>query len=127
MSFGVCLHAPRDRFMQNQWDYVLLHWRPDKIYVIGDAWHSRPMSRAEPFCGEGDIVIMAPASGRHVRGRRSLADYSHREGVTYLFGADHEDLTIEGETVFIPTATDDEMHAFVAAAVTLYDRAVKRG
>jgi hypothetical protein len=127
----------------NLWAYTLLHWQPDEVYALGvmqpDLATLRPFRDVRLIADaselpRGHLVVMAPLNGREVVGEVSLADFAHPDDATYLFGPDAGWLELEDlggrepdARVFIPTGSDDQLHAHVAAAVTLYDRAVKRG
>jgi len=80
------------------------------------------------------IILISPKEARYMPGDKSLHKFAHPPGATYLFGPDdshfHADLVGDlpiSSSVFIPTDTNFEMYSHVAAAVTLYDRAVKHG
>lgn len=127
----------------NLWAYTLLHWQPDEVYALGvmqpDLFSLRPFRSVRSIASAselppGSLVVLAPLNGREVIGETSLADFSHPDDATYLFGPDDGWLDLDDlggrepdARVFIPTDSDDQLHAHVAAAVTLYDRAVKRG
>ena len=134
--FDVCLIGSGGHW-ENQWSFVLSHFKPRKVYLIGDMSERlrldvTKIETAEEI--EGHLVVLAPSNGYEIIGEVALPDYEHPENCTYLFGSDHEHLTSKfmGErladtSVYIPTETHDNMYSFVAGAITLYDRYIKYG
>lgn len=142
--YSVCLSLPSKPELQKQWDFVLSNFPPDSLYVIGDEANAPStnvfakqgatyIETAEELPGL-PLVILAPAHGKYVSGETPLTDFEHPEDVIYLFGPDHLFLSSDqlgqrepDETVFIPTASTDDMYGHVAYAVTIWDRTVKHG
>jgi hypothetical protein len=136
---GVCLPHPTNGEWRNQWSYVLSHFGPEEVWVVGEPAGERPLWKgARAIAGCVDLpalplVVVQPRRGRYLPGRESLVGFSHPEDAIYLFGADNanmskEDIAREPDhLVYIPTSDDHEMWSWVAGAVVLYDRMVKRG
>jgi hypothetical protein len=134
---GIAIVGPINAMDSNQWDYAISHWIPDHVYVVGDI--SIPFRGAIRlpclgYLSAGTTVLLAPQNGARFQGDESLADFSHPTDATYIFGSNHRHLTdaemgglSPTHKVFIPTESHHEMHSFVAAAITLYDRSVKSG
>lgn len=129
--------------MQKQWDYALLTLRMDKIYVIGKK-KDKPLSKIFHDCimisGIADLpkttplIIINPENGRYVQGVTSLVDFTHPASAIYLFGSDEGFLSpnnLKGHSikdkVYIPAETDDQMFSYMAFAVVMWDRKMKRG
>jgi tRNA(Leu) C34 or U34 (ribose-2'-O)-methylase TrmL len=140
--FDLCFCYPTNAHLIQQWDFVLSHWKPAGIYCITSdpqaSFDSKPLQKTR-FIRNTDelptrdpLILMAPRKGYTYQGRRSLKNFWHPSKCTYLFGSDHSHIGEEvsrqpDEIVYIPTDDDVEMYSHVAAAVTLYDRKVKRG
>lgn len=136
--FDVCLVASPGAIWEQQWSYLLSHFAPRRLYVIGELDR-----RVRPFTEylsvesakeiEPELVLLAPQSGRYVQGTQSLSDFVHPDDCCYLFGADNQFMTTEllgrepDHAVYIPTSTTDTMYSFMAGAVTLWDRVMKHG
>lgn len=142
MTFSVCLTgASGDRWTDN-WSFVLSHWPPDMIYLIGGPDPRVPdyfRGRWEEIFDATELpdlplVVMSPENARFVPGTVSIVDFVHPAECVYLFGSDHVHLSeVElGErrpdhVVYIPTGSIHEMYSHTAGAVTLYDRMMKNG
>lgn len=104
-----------------QWDYVISHWAGVTAVRYPDIPPEVP------------LVVLAPAPGFNVKGVQSLVDFEHPDNVCYVFGSDHRHFELEmlprqpDHLVYVPLSGYPEMFSWVACAVTLYDRAVKRG
>lgn len=137
--FSVCLVASPGAQWEQQWSYLLSHFQPESLYVIGEL-----DPRVKPFTGytsvqtaedvPGHLVLLAPSHGRYVQGAAPITDFAHPDTCTYMFGADNATMSSDflggrrpDDVVYIPTDTKDDMYSFMAGAITLYDRAVKRG
>lgn len=130
--FGVCLAAEKNASRMQNWDYVLSHFVPDNIFVLGDCKlpHSKPFQDAVIIEDTDEIpglvTLLAPEKGRYVSGEIDLYSYRHPLSVTYVFGPDNGHVErYHGVSVYIPTDSHDEMYSFVACAITLYDRRLK--
>ena len=144
MGVSVCLPLPPTSHLQKQWDFALSNFVPDALYVLGDeadAPATNVFSRlnatyidtAEAL-PDLPLVALAPEHGKYIAGTEPLSAFSHPDSAIYLFGGDHvflsSDLLGKREptsTVFIKTASKDDMFAHVAYAVTMWDRRMKRG
>ena len=137
--FDICLVASPGSTWEQQWSYLLSHFEPRDLYVIGEV-----DPRVRPFKGyiqiqtaeelPGILVLMAPIFGHVIRGEESLRTFQHPDECCYMFGADNAHLTedhlgsrIPDHKVYIPTDTRDQMYSFMAGAITLYDRTMTRG
>lgn len=142
MGASVCLIRPvLDKEYLNQWDYALTNFPPDELFVVGNLgdYTSKIVGRAILLDSVADLplkplILMAPANGMNIAGDWSLVNFNHPAEAVYLFGSDTgflSEVDLDGRAVdykvYIPTASDDEMYSFMAAAVTLYDRLVKHG
>ena len=136
---SVCLVVTSGQNWEQQWSFVLSNFAPDKIYVIGELDRKvRPFQdyisihNAEEI--EEPVTLLMSEHGRNYQGNVSLVDYVHPDEVCYMFGSDNRVLEEKhfgdrqpDDIVYIPTSTIDTMYSFMAGAVTLYDRMVKRG
>ena len=139
--FSVALIGPVTGGELLHWDYQLSHWKPKDVFLIGP-WDDME-TRSKPFLKALKVktvsgivgkpkVLLAPQSGQAYKGQQNLVDFEHPENACYVFGSNHKHVTEEvvgcepDHRVFIPTATQDEMHSYVAYAVTMYDRKVKQ-
>ena len=128
----------------NQWAHVVGQFLPREIFTFMGHGESKPFKSAKSFqrASElpGPVVLVSPpaptnagnAPPRFVPGVEPLADFLHPASCTYLFGPDHAmlgaALDIEpAHRVFVEYPGDLQMFSWVAAAVVLYDRRVKRG
>lgn len=142
--FNVCITYDPNENSQMQWDYVLLNFKPDSLYLIGgdkkDIARKSPRSKAVHIKNVSELprdiplVVLTPKLGRNIQGTKSLLEFEHPENATYLFGSDIDHLTPKDfklrspdHIVYIPVDTDDEMFSYMAAAVTFWDRRVKNG
>lgn len=142
-KFDICFSPIGSERNIDQWDFVLSHWKPDNIYLLGVEEHPWPYHnplkkaiciRNTDWLPPGELVLLAPKKGKYFQGNVALPDFDHPEKCIYMFGPDHHHISNDligqrkpDSTVYIPTDTVDEMYAFTAAAVTLYDRYVKNG
>jgi len=138
---AVCLSVPSNEHDINHWSFVLAHFKPDQVFLLGGL--ERP--EFKKYLGIRDaeevetadslpdlpLVVFAPPSGRVHKGEVALRDFDHSkfEDVIYLFGPDHKILDesfmgtrVPDFTVYIDTDSNDEMYSHVAAAIALYDR-----
>ena len=135
--FSILLTADHSYNGQNSWDFVLSHWAPEQIYLMGpELWSSKTFSGAiRVECASElpaqELVLLAPQTGRYVQGVTSLIDFVHPANPIYWFGSDHTHMFLNecaptpDHLVYVPTETTVEMYSHTAAAVTLYDRAYK--
>lgn len=132
---GVCLNASGGEEFHHQWDYVLLNWQPDRVWVVGELWKSRALKNAgsieviDELPDHYDKVIAAHSDGRYLQGNTPLVEFEHPADCIYIFGPDDGylrpdeiDLSRILDTVYIPTPNNPEMFSFVAAAIMLNDR-----
>jgi hypothetical protein len=133
MSFGVALVPGSERECE-EWDFVLQHFRPDFVSLLGTTLWKPYRMTLRPFdVAPGRVVLVSPLSARLVPGRDPLSTYTHPADAVYVFGADdaHFDPKyLEGRTydaVHIETANDLQMHSYVAGALVLRDRWMKHG
>lgn len=137
--FDVCLISDTGRW-DDQWSYVLSHWYPRNVYVIGSIDRKVKPFRDAILIGSAEelpnlpIVALQPDNARYMPGTISLPGFEHPGECIYLFGNDHTHLCsdqmgarVPDSLVFIPTASHDEMYSWTAGAVSLYDRAIKNG
>ena len=134
--FGVALHLPLNETQLRQWEYVLCHFRPDEVYLVGSerpegiAYRRATLIRdSNDLPADVPIVLMAPQSGRVIPGNESLDTFCHPDDAIYWFGPDTSEHMNDAYLprradckVYIPTDTVDQMFAHVACAVTLWDR-----
>lgn len=137
--FDVCLVATPGAHWEQQWSYLLSHFKPRNIYVIGELDR-----RVRPFTTyqrvetaedvPGTLVLMTPENGYYWKGETPLPEFIHPAECCYMFGADNLHMSVDqlgtrvpDHTVFIPTDTKDTMYSFMAGAITLYDRACRYG
>lgn len=139
----VCICYSGVSGFQDQWDYVLSHFQADRLYLIGadpnGLQDTNVVGRATRIATAEELpnlplVIMAAENGRYVSGDASLGSFAHPEDCIYLFGADNSNLSEDelgdrppDHKVYIRTDSIDDMYSWVAGAITLYDRGVKRG
>ena len=143
---AVCLSPPSSEHDINHWSFVLAHFKPDQVFLLGGL--ERP--EFKKYLGIRDaeevdtadslpdlpLVVFAPPSGRVHKGEVALKDFDHSEfeDVIYLFGPDHKilDESFMGSrkptiSVYIETDSNDEMYSHVAAAIALCGRKMKCG
>ncbi len=137
--FDVCLIAGSGEKWGDQWSYVLSHWKPRNVYLIGNVDRRlkpfRSVIEIESAADLPDlpVVVMQPDTSRYVKPSQTIAEFLHPDECIYLFGSDHIHLTDEHtggrdiRVVSIPTDTHDEMYSWIAGAVTLFDRASRHG
>lgn len=141
--FHVALVGPMSPTESKQWDYVLSHWRPQSLHLVGGMGEADLETYA--FRGATPIptldqlpamtsVLLAPQNGNYFRGNTSLASFTHPSECVYIFGSNNRHLTTDeaGDftpdwLVYVPTETPTEMYSWCAASVTFYDRMVKHG
>lgn len=108
---------------QNQWSFLVSHF---------------PEVEARERTGggriEGPVVLVQPGNGRYVHGLSPLSTFEHPEDCTYYFGRDDRFVTEEEveamdvvASVYIDIDGHEDMFSWVAAAIVLWDRRVKRG
>lgn len=122
---GVCIHLT-DPQSEIQWDYVVSHFKPDSVIVLGSYEPTgKPLRDARRDLDvPGERIILAPKAGRFISGEIPLNEFEHPEDALYIFGPDNGHLSdLEYDhAVYIPTDTHDEMYSWVAGAITLWHR-----
>lgn len=110
-----------ERHSTNQWAHLVSHWKEVEVVSYADI-------------PEGvSIVLLAPDVGHAVSGNENLKEFEHPADVCYVFGPDHTHFQMDmlsrepDHKVFIPLDGYREMYGWVAAAIVLYDRSLKRG
>jgi hypothetical protein len=138
--FDVCIVSSQEAHWEQQWSYLLSHFKPRDIYVIG----AELERRVKPFTDyihiqtaeeiKNTLVLLAPQSGRYVQGEVSLRGFPHPQDCCYMFGNDHTNMSEDylgtrkpEHLVYIPTETTDQMYSFMAGAITLWDRELYHG
>lgn len=139
---AVVLHSTTVEETLKHWEFVLCHFRPDAIYILGPVVESQLLEReravyindAGDLPAELPLVLMAPRTGAQVQGDEPLSSFVHPGDGVYWFGSDHRHLDpilfarrAPDHRVCIETDTGDQMHAHVAYAVTMWDRRLKEG
>ena len=105
----------------NQWHHCASHWKGVEVITYDDI---------PPHV---EMVLLTPKVGYNVQGTVPLTQFDHPEEACYVFGADHKHLDLAmlprtpNHLVYIPLTGYQEMYSWVACAITLYDREVKRG
>ena len=117
---GLCIALPETEDIRAHWDHVRAHFNNDAFYLIGEA-----------IPDDIPLVLLQPDNGKFVRGTVSLEKFNHPENAIYMFGPDkhffYSELMPEPDhIVYSPTDTDRDMFSFVAFAVTMWDRRMKR-
>ena len=138
----ICLHGYTDPQTLDHWSYVLSHWQPDEIYVLGGNLEldTKAFDNAKRILSADELpkgcalCIFSPQDARYFKGDESLTEFEHPKDAIYMFGSNKKNLSedemgyrLPDRSVYIPTDTHHEMYDFVAAAVVLYDRQVKHG
>ena len=141
---SICFINDPDENSQMQWDYILLNFRPDNLYIISEENlefnRKSPRSKSTVIKSVKDLpknvplVVLAPKISEHLQGETSLLEFKHPKDAIYFFGSDNGQLSKEDfksrkpeHLVYVPVDTDDQMFSFMAAAVVLWDRRVKNG
>ena len=139
--YGVCFQREHKPSLQDQWSFVFSHFGVEEIWERGwepgDGKIYQPVESIDTCAELPDdrpLVVLAPPLGRYIQGTESLLEFTHPKDAIYVFGGSHTNLTEEDmggrvaeHYVYIPTADRNEMYAYVAAAVVLWDRVVKGG
>lgn len=136
MTVAVVVTGASSANLMKQWEYILSNFKPDVLYVDGVTSNWSSYISAQPLVSldklPGELVVMAPITGRYVQGEKSLSTFSHPTDVTYWFGQDHRNLDPDrfsnrkpDHLVYIDTDTKDQMYAHVAYAVVVWDRRMK--
>jgi len=147
MAFSICTVSKGSKH-DDQWMYVLSHWRPDTWYVIHDSSYTPSIqdqnqnivyiSSADQLPTEPELVLLSPLVAHNYPGETNLETFTHPDNAIYMFGWDHEHLyppddpegselgsRVPDHKVYIPNEMHFDMYSFVSCAVTLYDRKVK--
>ena len=124
---------------ENQFDYVLCNFKPDKLFIreaAGFSASSNVMKAAEKIQTASELpddvplIFFAPIHSEHWKPDVSLLDFEHPENATYMFGPNNRNTTLEDDfggrkpdkIVYIPTDTTDDMYNWVSIAIALWDR-----
>lgn len=106
-----------DRYSDNQWGYILNHFCPDRIHLLGEYEPaSKVFKGASRGMPNGYIVSLVP------RGGIPLQEFVHPDNGIYIFGPNNKDVAYPGVEVTIPTDNDLEMYSWVAGAIVLWSR-----
>ena len=137
MIEAVCFRVIEDNRTQKLWDYVVLNFAPNEIYMMGESpkWMlHKSMKRAKNIKTADELpdlplIMIQPRNAKVYKGEISLSEFQHPEKAIYFFGADDSDTTEEhlgsrvpDALVYIPTSTDDQMYAPMAYAVVAWDQ-----
>lgn len=124
---------------ENHYDYVLSNFAPDQIYVKCRRGH-KPSSNVfkkatkiesvDELPGDLALVLFLPKTARYISSTVSLIDFAHPADAIYMFGPNHENLSLEEDfvnrlpdhIVYIPTDTTDDMYSYNTYAVVMWDR-----
>lgn len=145
MAVVIVLPLPGNAQRQNQWDWVLCHFCPDVLYVIGDVddapstnimadLNAIYIGGLSEITEDYPLVVAAQADGRWVQGDTNLRDFVHPEDAIYYFGHDTHWVAEEmfdgrpvASRVYVPTDTQYDMWSYVAFATFMWDRRSKQG
>ena len=135
---GICFRHNRG-VIQTQWSYlcsmynITLKWER----MCGDEPSEKGVIQIETAADlpkEPALVLVSPKTGRYLPGEVDLKDFKHPENAIYMFGGDKITLSEEelggrkpDYIVYIPQATEFDIHSPIAAGIVLYDRHIKRG
>jgi len=145
---GVCFCYTSQMWAMNQWDYVLTSFAVDQVFILTHEdieedslkiTRSRPkaassaktgvlIKTAEDLPKNASLTVLAPAAGRHVKGKECLHGFQHPGNVVYMFGMDQRNLcevelgSREPDHIVYVESESNELYAHVAAAIVLYDR-----
>lgn len=118
----------------NHWAHVVGHFLPSEIFTYAGGGRCKPFLNCSSFLNASELpyplVLVSPRNAKNHPGVKPLAEFVHPAECCYLFGPDHSALVMDydpNHAVFIEYPGDLPMFSWVAAAVTLYDRTVKRG
>jgi hypothetical protein len=137
----VCFAYTEREAWQQQWEYLLSHFKPDAVYVYGAAGRPAmigtvlgsaiPITSTSELPGDASLVLLSSTNALNVPGDRSLVTFAHPLNAIYYLGSDSQHLEAEAfdgrqpdHKVYVPTDSADQMYSFVALAVALYDRRI---
>ena len=141
--FSVCISIPRNEKEEDQWSYVLSHWQPSLLYLIGPGIvpygnnvfkQGVQIDSTASLPKDQPLILLAPLLGRYIQGTELIIDFIHPVNAIYMFGPNNLNLELDSDIlqgrspdhiVYIPVDTHDEMYSWTAAVVTLYDRSAK--
>ena len=140
---GICSVYVDKEFEQNQWDYTLLSFTIDKLWILSQDNIELPNTKTygkgtiiktlEELPEDHKVIIMQPKLGRYIQGEEPLHTFEHpNKNVIYVFGSDYDNFKESyignrkvDYKVYVPVDRDDEMYSFQSCVVTLYDRKLK--
>lgn len=138
--FDICLAFSSGAQWEQQWSFILSHWKPERLYILGGKVDEKVIpfrdaiyvNSAEELPEDQPLILMQPKEAYKIPGVTNLVMFKHPETCTYMFGSDNHHLTEDQlgarkpeDIVYIPTDTIDNMYSYMAGAVTLYDRKLK--
>lgn len=140
----VCLHGYSDPHTLDQWGFVLSHWKPGMVYILGGPddlntnvsflRNAKRVKTASQLPKTPKLVLLSPKEARYIRGEVALDTFKHPADAIYMFGSNKVHLSddemggrVPDYKVFIPTDDHHEMYDFVSAALVLYHRALQNG
>lgn len=138
---SVCLSGHTPPAILDQWSFVLSHWKPDRVYLLGgqpdlttNAFKAAIRIETADALPRDPLVVFSPKSARFFPGKIALPDFKHPSSAVYFFGSNKVHLSedemgyrLPDYSVYIPTHDHHEMYDFVAAAVAFYARACAHG
>lgn len=142
MGVGICFAHTNNGYYRTQWlcnvtGFCVQGYERNKPRDVPSYNGVIPVHTADDLPDDASFVVCSPHTARLVKPTVELPDFEHPEHVVYFFGADTIFLSADdlGErtpdhVVAIPVGSNregDEIYSFVAGAIVLYDRLVKRG
>lgn len=139
---------------ENQWDYLLANFEPDKFWIIHPdhlvpscnlAKRAQRIYSCAELPSEVSLVLLQAKNGKYLQGDTPLNHFAHPENAIYFFGSNNEQLYLpeqvkdptppngsyfEGRKpnykVYIPIDSNHEMYSWIAGGITFWDRRMKQ-
>jgi len=141
MEVSICIDYEDYIAHQTQWDYALMNFPVNTIYVhnvdsketlrgrvIEGATYLESVSELP----QDSLVVLSPKKAKFVPGEHALSSFDHPDNVVYYFGSNSEYLLKEyfvdrkpDHLVYIDLASHFDMWSWMAWAIVAYDRITK--
>lgn len=133
---GVCLITPEqgEAHEVDQWVYLSWAMSLDGVWATDTAYGRSGVTTIKSLSDlpPANLIVVQPLNGANIKGTEPLSTFIHPPNALYIFGASNTIMAerdIAGVSihskVYIASISGTELHAPIAGAMVLFDRASK--